>query len=93
MSMRLIGGLVFGVLALGGCAVMERYHMPVTQADVPVAVLVAYSEDHPNHPIKSITMQKMFNERTHYKFLITDAPNHEAEVVYDEDGKVVPNAM
>ncbi len=67
--------------------------MPQTQDKVPVKVMVAYGDDHPNHPIKAITEQKMYDDSTRYKFLITDGPNHEATVVYDQDGKRIDNPL
>ena len=55
MSRHMLGFAVAAAFLLAGCAAMEQNHFPQTQDKVPVKVLVAYSEDHPNQVIKSIT--------------------------------------
>lgn len=78
--------LMLTALALTGCGVMEQYHFPTTQEKVPVEVIVAYSEAHPNETIKDITEQKMYDGSTQYKLRIANAKNVEREVAFKADG-------
>jgi hypothetical protein len=83
----MLGLAVATAFLLAGCATMEQYHFPQTQDKVPVKVLVAYSEDHPNQVIKSITEQKMFDGHTRYAFVIADTKLVESTVMYGAEGK------
>jgi len=84
---RLSLAVIITSLALSGCATMEQYHFPQTQDKVPAEVIVAYSEDHPNDVIKSITECKMFDGTTRYTIVATDKLNKDKIVTYTADGK------
>ncbi|HVT79457.1 MAG TPA: hypothetical protein VHM90_02275 [Phycisphaerae bacterium] len=84
---RLSLAVLLVALGLTGCGVMEQYHFPQTQDKVPVNVIVAYSEDHPNEVIKSITQSKMYDGKLRYTFLIADSKGVEKTVRYDAEGK------
>lgn len=80
--------LLATVLGLAGCA-MEQYHFPQTQDKVPVNVIVAYSEEHPNEVIKSIQEEKMFDGSTRYTFVINNGKTLDKTVSYTSDGKAI----
>ncbi len=93
MSPRHFVLIAAATLSLAGCSVMEQYHFPQTQDKVPVNVIVAFGDAHPNDTIKSITEQKMFDGTTHYKFTIADAKNVEHTVAFTQDGKPVEHPL
>jgi len=93
MSTRLSALLVLSALTFTGCASMEQYHFPQTQDNVPVPVIVAYSDAHPNEVIKSITEQKMFDGTIQYKLTVADSKNVEKTLAFKADGTPVANPM
>ena len=86
---RLSLAVVVTALGLAGCGTMGGYRFPQTQDKVPVKVIVAYSEDHPNEVIKSIQEEKLHNGATSYTFVISDGKTPDKVVCYNADGSKV----
>jgi len=82
-------------VVLGGCSAMEQYHFPQTQDQVPVKVIVAFSEKYPNQTISSITQEKMFDGSVRYQFVMAGAktPNGQATATFSDSGDEVASAM
>ena len=88
---RLVLGLLAGVLALGGCAVMEQYHYQPAFNEVPTEVKLAFSEKYPNDVIQmnQTIGQKMFDGTLRYQLVVLNSKNVERQVVYLADGTEV----
>jgi hypothetical protein len=83
--------LIVAALGLGAC-MMEQYHFPQTQDNVPVKVVLAFGDKWPNDTIKSITEQKMMDGKSQYTFVSTSSKHTTDRVtVIAADGTVLPD--
>jgi major membrane immunogen (membrane-anchored lipoprotein) len=85
---RQIVGMVVVVALLGGCSVMEQYHFPPAQNEVPVKVKLAFSEKYPNDVGQwdKVYAQKMFDGTMRYQIQTADAKGAKHTVTLTADG-------
>jgi hypothetical protein len=88
---RRIFGLVLVVGVLSGCAVMEQYHYPPANNEVPVKVKLAFSEKYPNDVAQwdKVYAQKMFDGTLRFQIPTADAKGLKRTVTITADGALV----
>jgi hypothetical protein len=87
MSRQLLG-MVVVVTVLSGCSVMEQYHFPPANNEVPVKVKLAFSEKYPNDVAQwdKVYAQKMFDGTMRYQIQAADAKGVSRTVTITADG-------
>jgi len=93
MSPRFSLVVVVASVLLAGCSVMEQNHFPQTQENVPVKVVIAFSQAYPNDTIKEIVEQKMFDGTVHYKFMTNNTKAGDRTVAFSQDGQEIKDPL
>ena len=90
MSRQILGTMVL-VAVLSGCSVMEQYHFPPANNEVPVKVKLAFSEKYPNDVGQwdKVYAQKMFDGTMRYQIQTADAKGVKRTVTLTADGAEV----
>jgi len=88
---RQILGMVVAVAVLSGCSVMEQYHYPPANNEVPVKVKLAFSEKYPNDVAQwdKVYAQKMFDGTLRFQVPTADAKGVKRTVTITAEGAEV----
>lgn len=88
---RQIMGMIVAVSVLSGCSVMEQYHFPPANNEVPVKVKLAFSEKYPNDVAQwdKVYAQKMFDGTLRYQIQSADGKGATRTVIITADGALV----